>query len=160
MRDLELLAEIVRTYEGSDGDRTKALFARLEPLGPAGTIAINLFRAEKNSSRAKRYRGGVPGRGSYRGMAYDRKQWAMDQLAAALLIHAAALGLVWGWQEDREQVYHRQVLYVDLPTGQMSFHTAERGAGPDYPGAWDGIPGASQAHLIDWLYDLLAGAPG
>jgi hypothetical protein len=32
-------------FNGSDGDATRALFSRLEKLGPIGLVAINLFRA-------------------------------------------------------------------------------------------------------------------
>ena len=127
------LMRVVAIYEGSDGDATKGLYATLETLGPRGVVALNLFRAQKNSERAKGYR-----RRGYRGAAYDRKQWAMDNLTQALT--AAAIygdGLRWGWAEDPDQAFHKWVLYVDLPTGQVSFHTAERGEGPDYPDKWD-----------------------
>jgi hypothetical protein len=82
------LADILRVYNGSDGDATKALFERLEAIGPVGIVAMNLFRASKNSARAKVYRGG-----GYRGKAYDRKSWAIDNLAKVLGEHGAALGL-------------------------------------------------------------------
>lgn len=131
------LAEIMAIYRGSDGDATKRLYEQLEALGAIGTVAINLFRAQKNSERAKKYRGRAPEGGSYRGRAYDRKQWAMDNLCKVLAEHAGALRLPWGWQQDPEQPKHCWVLYVDLPTGQVSFHTEHRGAGPDYSGAWD-----------------------
>ena len=56
-------------YRASDGEATKRLYVELELLGPAGVIALNLFRACKNSERAKAYRGGN-GHGSYRSQAY------------------------------------------------------------------------------------------
>ena len=35
--------------------------------------------------------------------------------------------------------FNKWVLYVDLPNiGQVSFHSPERLAGPDYDGEWDG----------------------
>lgn len=145
------IADVLRVYLGSDGDATKALYAQLETLGPVGVIAVNLFRAQKNSERAKVYRGG-----GYRGMAYDRKQWAMDNLAAALAAHAEGAGIGWGWGDDPAQPMHRAVLYVDLPTGQVSFHTAARGTGPDYPGAWDGMPGQSPDRICRWVARLFA----
>jgi hypothetical protein len=73
------LERVLAVYEGSDGDATKALYAELEQLGPLGVVAAFLLRAQKNSARAKVYRGR-----RYRGAAYDRKQWAMDELATAL----------------------------------------------------------------------------
>lgn len=149
------LADILATYAGSNGDATKALYAELEQLGPLGHVATNLFRACKASERAKVYRGGQRGRGSFKGMAYDRKQWAMDNLAGALDAQAAPLGLTWGWGLDVKQEFHRDVLYVDLPTGQVSFHTAGRGRGPDYPRAWDGQAGQSATRICRWVAQLL-----
>ncbi len=102
-------------YAGSDGAATKALYSRLADMGPVGLLALNLFRASKCSGRAKLYRGGVRGQGSYRQMAYERKNWSMQQLCEILTTHAEAVKLAWGWQQDPEQEYHKWVLYVDLP---------------------------------------------
>lgn len=146
-----MLPDVVRAYGGSDGDATRALFDRLAALGPAGLVAVELFRAQKNSARAKVYRGG-----GYRGKAYDRKQWALEHLADALLDHGAALGIDWGWGEDPEQPIHKAVLYVDLPTGQVSFHAGERGLGAKYRGQWDGVPGQSADRICRWCARLLA----
>lgn len=132
------------------------LFARLESLGSVGIVALNLFRAAKNSERAKVYRGGMRGRGSYRRMAYDRKSWAIDNLAKALFEHVADLNLRWGWASDPEQPVHRDILYVDIPTGQVSFHTSPRGIGPDYRGDWDGMRGTGAQRICSWCTTLLA----
>lgn len=142
-------------YNGSDGEATKQLYADLERLGPVGVVALNLFRAHKCSARAKVYRGGRRGHGSFRAMAYDRKQWSMDNLCQTLTTSAASLGICWGWKQDPAQEFHRWVLYVDLPTGQVSFHTSARGHGPDYPGDWDGIRDAGAARIIAWINALL-----
>ena len=152
-----VLSDVINTYLGSDGDATKALYARLEQFGPLGTIAVNLFRAQKASERAKVYRGGVRGKGSFRGMAYDRKQWAMDNLCTALTSHADESGIRWGWGVDSKQEFHRHVLYVDLPTGQVSFHTTSRGDGTHYPGSWDGVPGQSADRILRWIGRVLTG---
>lgn len=149
------MADVLATYTGSDGDRTKALFAQLESAGTIGDVAVNLFRAAKNSERAKRYRGGARGRGSFRGMAYDRKSWAIDNLAAALMANAEELRISWGWGIDQDQPVHRDVLYVDLPTGQVSFHTSPRGKGPVYPGEWDGARGTSAQRICCFAADVL-----
>jgi hypothetical protein len=151
------LAHVFAVYMGSDGGATKALYERLEKLGPAGLIAVNLFRAQKNSERAKSYSGGIRGRGSYRGMAYDRKEWAMGNLTTALATHAAALSITWGWGIDENQEFHRHVLYVELPNGQVSFHTAERGEGPDAPRDWDGVRNASPQRVCRFAADVLDG---
>lgn len=146
-----ILADVVTIYEGSNGDATKRMYDLLTELGPIGTIAVNLFRAQKASERAKVYRGG-----GYRGMAYDRKQWSIDNLSAALTEHAAGAGIQWGWGLDPIQEYHNVVIYVDLPTGQVSFHTSTRGKGPDYPGKWDGHRGASPGRICRWVAQLLS----
>ena len=77
-------------YYGSDGESTKALYARLWKLGPVGVIAVNLFRACKCSERAKQYHGGIRGKGSYRSMAYERKQWSIAALQRQALKYSFA----------------------------------------------------------------------
>lgn len=150
------LASIAQIFRGSDGDATRALYAELEAHGRAGAIAVNLLRAAKTSERAKLYRG----RG-YRGAAYDTKNWAIDNLCRLLADHAAAAGVrAWGWAIDPAQAYHRHVLYVDLPTGQVSFHGAIRGAGPDYPLPWDGKRGVAADRIVRWAAGLLDGDGG
>jgi hypothetical protein len=138
-------------YAGSDGELTKAFYAELEKRGPIGLVAMNLFRAQKCSARAKVYRGGQRGRGSYRSMAYERKSWSMGLLCEILAKHSAELGIRYGWKEDPRTVFRMDsswVLYVDLPTGQVSFHSPSRGRGPDYPSDWDGVPDVSAARII------------
>lgn len=148
------ISEIIRIYQGSDGEATKRLYNTLEAIGPAGYVATNLFRACKSSERAKVYRGG-----GYRGKAYDRKSWAMDNLCRSLSMWSDTIGIVWGWGVDAKQDYHRHVLYVELPTGQVSFHTAARGEGPDYEKGWDGMRGQSADRVIRWCARLLAKVP-
>lgn len=149
---------VLRVYNGSNGEATKALYADLDALGAAGRVAVNLLRACKASERAKTYRGGVRGRGSYRGMAYQKKEWSLNNLCKELTDSAAACGLCWGWGVDDKQAVHRHVLYVDLPTGQASFHTGGRGEGPAYGGEWDGVPGQSAGRICAWAGRLLTAA--
>lgn len=139
-------------YTGSNGDETKALYAELEAMGPAGVIAMNLFRACKCSERAKTYR-----RGSYRGNAYDRKDWSLGLLAEALEKHAGSLNIIWGWGFDPRAVNFEHVLYVDLPTGQVSFHCAYRKSGPDYASPWDGVKGAGPDRICRHCFHTLTG---
>ena len=47
-------------------------------------------------------------------------------------------GLAWGWKQDPKEEFAKHVLYIDLPQGQVSFHSATRYRGPDYGGDWDG----------------------
>lgn len=145
------LIYVSRVYLGSDGEETKALYARLKAFGPMGNVAINLFRAHKASSRAKVYRGR-----SYRGAAYDKKQWSVDNLCTALAERGEALGIRWGWGIDEEQPFHRHVVYIDLPTGQVSFHAAVRGNGPDYPDKWDGVRDRGSDRILRWIARVFA----
>lgn len=121
-------------YDSSDGDLTKAYYAGLGRLGPVGLIALNLFRAQKCSARAKTY---SP---KYRDRAYDRKDWSIGLLCDALRAHANDLGITWGWGRDDSAPGFEWVLYVELPNvGQVSFHARTRKAGcPDYADSWDG----------------------
>ncbi len=144
------LTDVIRIYQGSNGDATKALYAELERLGPIGAMGVNLFRACKSSERAKEYRG----RG-HRGAAYDRKQWSIDNLCEVLTAEAGPLGIAWGWGIDDKQDFHRHVLYVELPTGQVSFHTTSRGKGPDYGKPWDGVRGQSADRICRFVARLL-----
>lgn len=148
MRDL---ANILSIFQGSDARATIALYDELMTLGPAGHVAIELFRAQKASSRAKVYRGG-----GFKGKAYDKKEWAMNNLAHALAEYGE---LRWGWKQDPAQQFHNWVLYVDLPNGQVSFHAADRGTGPDYPGEWDGIKNMSPTRVCRFVADLFAKVP-
>jgi hypothetical protein len=150
----DALDRVLAVYNGSDGDVTKALFAELEKRGPVGVVAVNLFRAQKNSARAKVYRGG-----GYRGMAYDRKQWALDNLAIALREHGATIGVTWGWGTDAKQAFYASVLYVDLPQGQVSFHSATRGPGPNYGKEWDGARDASPGRICSFVAQVLSCDP-
>ena len=143
-----------KIYEGSDGEATKAMYAELQQLGARGLLAINLFRAQKTSTRAKVYRGGN-GRGSYKRQAYDKKNWSLMNLCEVLGQELTGqLGIKWGWKLDDKQLYYPWVLYVDLPTGQASFHAEKRGIGPDYSGEWDGKHTSAQA-IIDYVQNLL-----
>lgn len=177
-------------FHGSDGEATKLLYAELEKRGPIGTIALNLFRAQKASTRAKVYRR------KFKGAAYDKKNWSLRNLCDAL-IKAEALpmnarelsaesidhwrdwaegnrkirtcfvsdppmkepvALVWGWKADPAAEYHRSVLYVELPTGQVSFHSATPLTNHRYHGEWDGQH-VSAERIIRYVDHVLTGNP-
>jgi hypothetical protein len=143
---------VMAIYLASNGEATKALYDRLDALGAAGEVAKNLFRACKASERAKVYR-----RRRFTAAAYERKQWSMDNLCAALERHAEAIGVVtWGWGHDAKAIGYEHVLYVDIPTGQVSFHSDHRGAGPEYFRGWDGYKGQSAMRIVKWCAALLA----
>ncbi len=144
-------------FEGSDATATKRLMAALESHGDAGRVAAMLFRAQKASTRAKRYRGGTVnafGREqSYRDLAYSRKGWAIGELCRVL--SASWPTGKWGWGLDPAQAQNPDVVYVDLPTGQVSFHCNGRLDGPDYPGQWDGRKGLSTDRILEFCEMVL-----
>ena len=145
---------VLEIYLGSDGAATRALYAQLKTLhGINGEIGVALFRAQKASERAKKYRGGVPGKGSYRDMAYEKKNWSLQELCKIL----EGKEFTFGWKKDPNQTFHSWVLYVDLPTGQVSFHSKERYAGPDYSGDWDGVKGISAQRIVAFCQSVLEG---
>lgn len=148
------LLDLIDVYEGSNGETTMALYNRLRAHGPLGEVALNLFRACKNSERAKRYRGGN-GQGSYRKMAYDRKGWSIDNLVTAITKDAA--GIPFGWGRDPQAIGFESVLYLDLPDGQVSFHCPARGQGPDYPGVWDGKAGVAPIRICKLIERIFNG---
>lgn len=138
----------LQVYTGLDGELTKAFYRELEAIGVLGFIAMNLFRAQKASERAKQYTR------KYRGLAYNKKGWSLEQLARALDQHSLALNLCWGWGKDETQTYNQWVLYVELPTGQISFHSPARYLGPDYPNQWDGIRGVSAQRIVQFCQSV------
>lgn len=128
-------------FRGNNGDVTKAWYAELQAKGFLGELAVALFRAQKRSTAAKRYRGG-----RYRRAAYDVKNWSLSEICR--LLSRGGHRFEWGWQRDPNTPGFEWVLYVDLPTGQVSFHSAERLGGPDYFGKWDGVRGASEPRIL------------
>lgn len=144
-------------YYGSNGVQTRRLLSALSEGLPLGRIAAELFRIQKASSRAKRYKGGIRrGNGkltSYRDLAYDAKQVAIQKLCKSLSDDAH--GLTWGWGVDASQSHNTHVLYVDLPNGQVSFHSPARLDGETYCSKWDGMR-ASEARIIAFCQSVLS----
>lgn len=127
----------LEVFQQSDGDVTKAFYADLAKRGPVGEIAVCLFRAQKRSTAAKKYR-----RGRFKHAAYDVKSWSMGELCKHLSAYGELLGIGWGWKQDPATVFGMDaswVLYVDIPEfGQCSFHSPNRFGGPEYVKEWDG----------------------
>ena len=131
--------EALYVMNQNDGYITRRYYAELGGKGPLGEIAVAIFRAQKRSSRAKDYK-----RGKYRGAAYDVKQWSMGEICKLIDIHGKKYDLSYGWKTDPNTLFGESaswVLYVDLPEGQVSFHSPSRGPGPAYAGDWDGQRG-------------------
>ncbi|MCK1402052.1 hypothetical protein IVB45_17385 [Bradyrhizobium sp. 4] len=149
------LAEILTVYRASDDEATRQLYAKLNAQGHAGDIAVNLLRACKCSERAKLYRRG-PG---HRSAAYDRKDWSIRNLVGVLARHD--FGWRWGWAIDADLRGrgdpHHHIVYLELPTGQVSFHVGERYEGPDYAGAWDGVKEVAADRICRFAAQVFVG---
>lgn len=147
---------VLSVYLDSCAASTRSLYEDLQRCGPAGALAVNLLRACKKSERAKDYRG--RGARSFKIASYEGKEWAVANVCV-LLTANHDLVKSWGWGTDDKQPVHKHVLYVDLPTGQVSFHTGARWIGPDYQGQWNcrGYKASAQA-ACSYAASLLATA--
>lgn len=119
-------------FEQRNGEVTKVYYACLCACGLAGELAVALFRAQKRSEAAKSYR-----RGSSRRASYEVKNWSLGEVCR-ILLQPSAPAFSWGWKHDPETPGYEWILYVELPSGQVSFHSADRLSGPDYRGEYDG----------------------
>lgn len=134
-----------QVFHQSDGEVTKAYYAEMNARGLEGQLAVALFRAQKRSTAAKKYRRGV-----WRRDAYDVKNWSLSEVCRILTAMDDRLAAPrWGWKRDPNTPGFEWVLYVDLPTGQCSFHSADRLNGPNYPGEWDSGHG-SERHICEY----------
>src|SRR5258708_35843146 len=116
-------------FAGSDGAATRMYLAALKRRGPSGDVAMHLFRAQKASTRAKRYRGGLKGVGSFSSLAYGVKERSLEDLCRILAMYGQTLHIKFGWKQDAGVKFGGRVswvLYVDLPGGQGSCHSPER----------------------------------
>lgn len=143
----ERMSSVRIAYMGSNAVFTRRLLRQLEAIGLVGSIAAQLFRAQKASGRAKQYRG------DYVDYAYDRKGDSLKRLCD-LLISQNELTWGWGIDDDMDEFGPRHVLYIDLPRGQASFHSLRRYTGPDYGGTWDGKH-ESEGNIIDFTERVL-----
>ncbi len=150
---------VTAVYYGSNGGATRSLLAKLGRIKPFGRIAAQLFRVQKASSKAKQYRGGIRRSdgefNSYRDLSYEAKGKAMAKLCKELTDDSC--GLMWGWAEDLKQSINSFVLYVELPNGQVSFHSPQRFDGPDYEQGWDGMR-LSETRIIHFCQAVLDAA--
>lgn len=135
--DSGALMRAIEVFKQNDGDVTKAFYAELNQLGHMGQLAVALFRAQKRSAAAKNYRGG-----RFRRAAYDVKNWSLSEVCR--ILGQGEHGIRWGWKRDPGTPGFEQVLYVELPTGQCSFHSSERLNGPDFTGEWSGAKNSAE----------------
>ncbi len=118
-------------FEQRNGEVTKAYYHVLCARGLMGELAVALFRAQKRSEAAKSYR---PGR--FRRDSCEVKNWSLGEVCRVLSAPGVP-AFSWGWKHDPKTPGYEWVLYVDLPSGQVSFHNNGRGVGPDYTGEYD-----------------------
>lgn len=118
-------------YISKDGCLTQSFYDFLGRLGWEGKLAVALFRAQKRSSAAKTYK-----YRKFRRKAYDVKNWSLEQISLILSEHD--FGYPWGWKQDPKTKGYGWVLYVDLPTGQCSFHSKKPCGLKRYEGEWNG----------------------
>lgn len=151
---------VAAVFNARDARASTDLYNELKGHGALGLLAVDLCRARKNSGLAKQYRGR-----NAKGAAYETKEWSIGNITKLLTTHGERLGIVWGWKQDPAQARHDWVLYVEAPTGQVSFHTGGRGNGPDFPGNWDqqGLTAeriiALAAHVLDGTKPVHFGPP-
>lgn len=144
-----MLAALV--FNQSDGEVTKAYYAAMNQKGIEGQLAVALFRAQKRSTAAKKYR-----RGQWRRDAYSVKNWSLSEVCRVLsAMEAFEMAPLWGWKRDRNTPGFEWVLYCALPAGQCSFHSSERLSGPNFPGEWEPMPGSEPSILsfCDSIWD-------
>ena len=148
-----------QVYYGSNSGATQALYHRLEQKGSIGVLAANLMRVQKSSSRAKVYRGHITHhdgqQSSFRSLAYERKNQCLMAVCDVLMLNNC--GLLWGWKQDPRQEFATHVVYIDLPQGQVSFHSTERYRGPDYQGESDGDH-KSEERILAFCDSVMAGS--
>jgi len=133
-------------FAGSDGDATRALYNELAGCGPLGFVAIQLFRAQKCSARAKVYH-----RGHYSTLAYGRKNWSLEQLTT-LLMTTNAQGDVWGCGHPDPTARDPWVLRIVLPLPQGPVTVTTTHALP-YPWGW-GVDAANERYPWVLYVDL------
>ncbi len=110
------MSEASRVFNQNDGEVTKAYYVELNSKGLNGQLGVALFRAQKRSTAAKKYRGR-----KYRSAAYDVKNWSLSEVCRILdTMTAFEMAPKWGWKRDPGTPGYEWVLYVDLPTGQCT----------------------------------------
>ena len=68
---------------------------------------------------------------------------------------AEEAGIKFGWREESPDSEVPWVVYFDLLTGQVSFHSPSRGEGPDYQGEWDAVLSASTERIQAAIQQIL-----
>lgn len=130
-----------------DSEQTMDFVTALSMRGSEGALAVSLFQDQYASMKAKTYR-----RRSHTSSTYDRKNVALDRLGhwCGIILEDGQ----WGWKRDKNMPSFPWVLYVEIPTGQASFHTKERRTGPRYRKEWDGER-TSRERICRWCDQVM-----
>jgi hypothetical protein len=120
-------------YELPESALRKTLLERKRPTDPATRLLTLLRQLFEINSEAKSYR-------SWHSTAVTRYGKKDHMLREACRLAAKQDCFVWGWKVDPDPPPNGAdwVLYFEKDGKQLSFHTFARGAGPDFPGEWDG----------------------
>ncbi|MBL6852365.1 MAG: hypothetical protein ISS15_05430 [Alphaproteobacteria bacterium] len=150
-----LYDEVMGVYLGSNGDKTKALYQRLNALGPVGFVASNLFRACKCSERAKDYR-----RGSQKREAYRRKQWSLDNLDGVRCCSnmAQRSGSSGAGRPIRRRNSTSKCSMSSSRPARLAFTPRRAATARIFVGAWDGVRGEAPERICRWVVQVLEGA--
>ena len=115
----------IEVFYQHNGDVTRAYYQHLtDTHGARGRLAVALFRALKRSKDPQ----GIGYRRVSRRKteSYDKAEafnWAVQEIIRGLSL-SITLDYAWGWRDG--------FLFVDLPTGQVSFICEDRGFAPLY----------------------------
>lgn len=95
-----------QVFKQSDGEVTKAYYAEMNKRGLPGQLAVALFRAQKRSTAAKKYR-----KRAWTRDAYDVKNWSLSEVCRILnVMQAFESAPRWGWKRDPKTPGFEQVL--------------------------------------------------
>ncbi len=143
---------VEQTHRTCEVEITSGVYQALQAHGTLGYVALNLFRASQCNLDVKQTTGRRLSR-----EAYERKIWSISLLAETLKQHADKLHLQWGWSVDEAEPRFKHILFVELPTGQVSFNTDKRSLGPKLKANLDGQKGQSGVRICEFVTQILTG---
>lgn len=133
-----LLLALRRCQVASDQAKSRAANnTRYSEYGDRSTYRWVNYRASRNARQRD----------------YEAKRKAIDEACQA----AAENGVVFGWAPSGS-LHVPWIVYFELPSGQVSFHSDTRGEGPDYGGSWDGVKDVGAARIQEAINGLLPGS--
>lgn len=152
----ELLRHLLSAQEASDRAKSRAANGKHRREFRAGAYGEHNYRTSRDA----------------RERDYSEKEEHLTK--ACELLATGQFDVPWGWgldtlprtvRSDDYDYWHygplptktMAVLYVQLPTGQVSFHSAHVGRGPKYRDGWDGEQGMSLLRITKAIDELADG---